>query len=290
MKERHKKAMEKQGHARTASPQTCTTAYNFISLGAGVQSSTMALLAAQGEVSPMPTAAIFADTKAEPGSVYRWLDWLEPRLPFPVYRVTAGSLTEESLRVRISRKSGETYLSHNIPAFTLKSDGSLGKHRRQCTEKHKLIPLWREIDRLRNGERCTVWIGISYDEILRMKDSRHAGIQHRWPLVEHEMTRQKCKEWMTSHGYPTPPRSACVFCPYHSDAEWRKLRDEQPESWQAACDYERRLQAAAAAVPRLNGIHYLHKTRVPLAQVDLRDHGDNQMMLWQSECDGICGV
>src|SRR5688572_3380034 len=35
----------------------------IISLGAGVQSSTMALMAAHGEIQPMPDAAIFADTQ-----------------------------------------------------------------------------------------------------------------------------------------------------------------------------------------------------------------------------------
>jgi hypothetical protein len=37
-----------------------------LSLGAGVQSSTMALMAAKGEIIPMPDCAIFADTGAEP--------------------------------------------------------------------------------------------------------------------------------------------------------------------------------------------------------------------------------
>jgi hypothetical protein len=47
----------------------------------------MALMAAKGELTPMPVAAIFADTQGEPQSVYKWLDWLENQLPFPVYRV-----------------------------------------------------------------------------------------------------------------------------------------------------------------------------------------------------------
>ena len=38
---------------------------HILSLGAGVQSSTLALMAAAGEVTPMPVAAIFADTHAE---------------------------------------------------------------------------------------------------------------------------------------------------------------------------------------------------------------------------------
>ena len=40
-----------------------------ISLGAGVQSSVMALMAAHGEITPMPDCAIFADTQAEPTRV-----------------------------------------------------------------------------------------------------------------------------------------------------------------------------------------------------------------------------
>jgi 3'-phosphoadenosine 5'-phosphosulfate sulfotransferase (PAPS reductase)/FAD synthetase len=67
-----------------------------ISLGAGVQSSTMALMAARGQIEPMPDYAIFADTQAEPKHIYSWLDWLETQLPFPLIRVTKGNL-----RVRV---------------------------------------------------------------------------------------------------------------------------------------------------------------------------------------------
>src|SRR3990167_7074077 len=80
--------------------------HHIISLGAGVQSSTMALMAAAGEITPMPTAAIFADTQDEPSNVYRWLDWLEKQLPFPVYRVTNGSLSASILEIRTSKKGG----------------------------------------------------------------------------------------------------------------------------------------------------------------------------------------
>ena len=69
-----------------------TDPMHILSLGAGVQSSTLALMAAKGEVGPMPMAAIFSDTQAEPKEVYDWLDWLEKQLPYPVYRVTAGNL------------------------------------------------------------------------------------------------------------------------------------------------------------------------------------------------------
>jgi 3'-phosphoadenosine 5'-phosphosulfate sulfotransferase (PAPS reductase)/FAD synthetase len=69
---------------------------NILSLGAGVQSSTMALMAAHGEL-PMPDCAIFADTQWEPKAIYKHLDWLEKQLPFPVHRVTAGSLRDGAI-------------------------------------------------------------------------------------------------------------------------------------------------------------------------------------------------
>jgi hypothetical protein len=271
-----------------------TRMWNILSLGAGVQSSALALMAARGQVGPMPDAAIFADTQAEPQSVYRWLDWLEKHLPFPVIRVTIGDLAETSTRPRLSGKSGQHYLSHNVPAYTRNSDGSFGNYRRQCTEKHKITPLVKETDRLRGKDPATVWIGISWDEPERIKESRRSGVTHRWPLIEARLTRADCVKWMEANSYGKPPRSACSFCPYHSNVEWRRIRDEEPDAWADAVAYETRLQLAAASVPRLDGVPFLHPSRVPLDQVDLSTDVENgQGLLWQdfrNECEGMCGV
>ena len=45
-----------------------------LSLGAGVQPTTLDLMAAHGAVGPMPDCAIFADTGWEPRAVYEHLD------------------------------------------------------------------------------------------------------------------------------------------------------------------------------------------------------------------------
>jgi 3'-phosphoadenosine 5'-phosphosulfate sulfotransferase (PAPS reductase)/FAD synthetase len=52
-----------------------------ISLGAGVQSTALALMAANGEIGPMPDCAIFADTGWEPEAVYSHLARLREALP-----------------------------------------------------------------------------------------------------------------------------------------------------------------------------------------------------------------
>ncbi len=62
-----------------------THSLTVISLGGGVQSSVMALMASQGAFDAIPNCAIFADTHWEPPSLYTHLDWLAERLGFPVY-------------------------------------------------------------------------------------------------------------------------------------------------------------------------------------------------------------
>ena len=55
-----------------------------ISLGGGVQSTVMALMAGDGAFGGVPDWAIFADTHWEPPTIYSHLEWLSRRLPFPL--------------------------------------------------------------------------------------------------------------------------------------------------------------------------------------------------------------
>lgn len=269
---------------------------HVLSLGAGVQSSTLALMAAKGYLEK-PDCAIFADTQGEPENIYKWLDWLESELPFPVYRVTAGNLMETEMKVIQSKKSGKLYRKNKIPAYVLKHDGSKGLLGRQCTLDFKIVPIQRKVREILGvkrgpGEvRCVMQIGISVDEADRMKPSRVPYIKHEWPLIDLNMTRKDCLDWMSRHGYPIPPRSACSFCPFHSDDEWRNLKENHPADWDKAVQFERDLIAASAKQEVLKGVPYLHESCVPLDQVDLKarpSHG--QLNLFRNECTGLCGV
>lgn len=273
------------------------TKYNFLSLGAGVQSSTLALMAAHGEIGPMPDAAIFADTQAEPKSVYDWLDWLEKQLPFPVYRVTKGSLEKRVLDMRVT-KDGRIFAKTDIPFFTLSEKGKPGMiPNRACTLDFKINPIRKKIKELAGIKRgqteatVTQWIGISSDEAHRMKPSRDKWSVHRWPLVELEMKRHQCLAWMLKNGYPQPPRSSCVFCPYHSNREWRRLKMEEPEEFTKAVEFEKGLQKVKAASGNFSSTPFLTASRVPLETIDFSNDTDNgQQLLWGNECEGMCGV
>jgi len=304
---------------------------HIISLGAGVQSSTMALMAAHGEITPMPVSAVFADTQAEPQSVYRWLEWLEPRLPFPVLRVTKGDMTHASLESRTKRDGSGTWTKSLIPAFVKNRNGTRGIMGRACTWDYKVCQLekaarklgleaikerakemrarlkdWKALELLADLGQCdhrpkpkekelpTVvvqWIGISIDEAHRMKPARLPWSEHRWPLIDAGMKRYDCLRWMEAKGYPTPPRSACVYCPFHSDAEWRRLRDSEPKEFERAVQFERDLQRTKAKSDNMDGIPFLHSSLKMLDEVDFStDIERGQGELFGNDCTGLCGV
>ena len=71
----------------------------MLSLGAGVQSTTLALLAIHGEIEK-PEHAIFADTGWESNEVYEHLEWLTPIMQnagIKVHVVTAGNIRKDTL-------------------------------------------------------------------------------------------------------------------------------------------------------------------------------------------------
>jgi hypothetical protein len=264
---------------------------HVISLGAGVQSSTMALMAAAGDLLPMPNAAIFADTGAEPSAVYRHLDWLERALPFPVHRVSAGNLREQIQLAVI----GEARMDARPPFFV--STG--GMLHRQCTQDFKILPITRKVRELlglkhrQRGPKepaVTQWIGISLDEAIRMKPSRLDYVQHRWPLIEHRMTRWECLKWLADRQHPTPPKSACTFCPYHDDGMWRDMKANDPESWAEAVGIDQAIRNGVKG-QRTRAQWFLHRSLKPLQEVDLRTAEDvGQASLFGNECEGMCGV
>ncbi len=260
-----------------------------LSLGAGVQSSTLALMCAAGVFGRVPDAAIFADTQWEPKAVYEWLALLETLLPFPVFRVSRGNLRDAVYRNR--NATGQRFAS--IPWFVLNQDWTKGMGRRQCTREYKIEPIREKVRELMGysrGQRvktkAEVWIGISTDEATRAKPSPDAWQTNVWPLLDLGYSRKDCLLWLDLNfpQLPSPPKSACIGCPFHSDAHWAAMKADDPESWNDAV-------AADAAIrhqPKFRGLQFAHRSLAPLDRVvfkgqDTRDHFDN-------ECEGICGV
>jgi len=247
-----------------------------ISLGWGVQSFTMVAMSALGELPPVDVA-IHADTRHERSDTYRfaarWSGWLEDR----GVRIVTVSNPQPN--------SGLTGPQTDIPAFTFngKTNGQL---RRQCTGSWKIEPMRRWLQANRNGDQVEQWIGISTDEFQRIRTSDVKYITNRYPLIEMRMSRRDCVRWLVRQGLDVPPKSACVFCPYHNWREWHEIYVSGNGDWEKAIGVDKAIRKARPPFDL-----FVHLARIPLEQVDLRTPEEKgQLSLWQDECTGVCGV
>ena len=222
-----------------------------ISLGGGVQSSVMALMASQGAFDRVPDCAIFADTRWEPPSIYEHLAWLRDRLSFPLHVVDNGRSLREDVKALTNHSGSRNYV--DIPVYLKGRDGEGdGIGRRQCTDNYKIRPIRRRIrellglrprQRVPAGTTVELWLGISTDEAIRMKTSRDRWITNRYPLIEVGMSRSDCLNWWQER-YDRPlERSACVACPSSpGSGGWRRSaggRTCSPRRWRSTPDFGR---------------------------------------------------
>jgi len=261
----------------------------MLSLGAGVQSTTVALLAVHGQIEK-PQHAIFADTGWESQEVYRHLQWLTPILEnaeIQVHTVTGGNIREDTLSDRRSA---------SLPFHMKHQNGGTGIGIRQCTAEYKIQPILkkqRELIGVGYRQRWTEQhgkiinlMGISVDEIQRAKDNTVKYIKNEFPLLDLRMKRTDCLAWLQKHGY-SAPRSACIGCPYHSDYEWRRIK-QNPKEWADVVSFDKQLRQKKT---KFTSELYLHSTRQPLDEVDLRSEEERgQFTLFDNECEGMCGL
>ncbi len=279
----------------------------ILNLGAGVQSTTVLRMSIHGEL-PQLDASIFADTWWEPKAVYEHLKLLKAETiaaGIPLHIVTAGDLRQHVLDGVAAGKRVSS-----PPFFTIGDKGDSVIINRSCTGDFKIDPIERKVKelighkpytRLPTEVRAEQWLGISGDEIERMKVSMEPWVRFWHPLIEmpwtengshtpmrdRSLTREDCQRWLVAHGYPEAPRSACVGCPFRSNAEWRDLRDNDPEAWENACQFDDAIRGVQSH-KLLHGMKrpcYLHRSLKPLriAPIDENDAGQVRF-----ECTGVC--
>lgn len=288
----------------------------ILSLGGGTQSCALALMSAAGDL-PRVDHVIFADTHGELPETYAYIWYLAGILhdaDIPLHVVSAGSL-ESALLVDVPTSENPT-----PPAHVRNPDGSkgrIGAYRCSYDFKRRLID--RKVKQLCGArgawKRADVeqWIGFSLDEMSRMKQSEECRCGHkrigmtrkgekvrihtpgcskcecqkfdrwqvnRWPLIELRMKRHDTIRWFADHGHPTPPRSACWFCPNSGNDRWQLLKAEHPNLWERAVHLDDHIRqgggfcasGGGGAGPQepFAGEMYLHRSLIPLRDADLR--------------------
>lgn len=279
----------------------------FLSLGAGVQSSTVFRMMCKGEL-PKAEHAIFADTQWEPPEVYDQLDRLTEEgkaAGIPVHVVTYGNIRHDTLEGYVyNDKSRIGHAFATMPLYSTgwgEGEGKDGMLQRQCTSRYKIRPVAKKIKEILGVDsfaKCKKgsieqYMGISADETRRVRTSDIKAIKFFYPLIFENstsdnpiiwrrpgITREDCLNWNKKNGFPVPPRSACIGCPYHNNDEWRRIKAD-PKQWADAVAFDKAIRKHP-----IKGECFLHNSRIPLDQVDLEKSDPLQM---EMECEGMCG-
>ncbi|WP_280434446.1 hypothetical protein [Nocardia carnea] len=266
--------------------------------------------------------AIFADTGWEPERVYEVLNRLEVEFRsarIPLHRVSNGHLRRDTLDpesrfvsipyftlapegttvrdeiVETDDEGREIIVGYSEPRPATRKERE-GIGRRQCTSEYKLKPIGRAVRmllgapgpdyrRVPRGRVAEQWIGFSADEIHRVNDRQeNRYTRKRYPLIELGMTRKDCVRYLRSIGWSEVGKSSCIGCPYHGNAQWRDMRDHDPEAWADAVAFDQRIRKGGTRTgrPALDGEAFLHRSRVPLDQAPIdrvtpREWADRQI-------------
>lgn len=294
-----------------------------LSLGGGTQSCALALMSASGEL-PKLDHIVFADTQGELPETYAYLDYLRTVVEpagIPLHVVTAGSLLDALM------SETPTANNPTPPAHVVNPDGSKGRiGQYRCSYDFKRRIIERKVKQLCGGrgawKQATVeqWIGFSLEETGRMKPAAECRCGHNrtsgkgakavpihtgdgcskcdccqfdpwqtnaWPLIDLRMKRDDTIRWFAANGHPTPPRSACYFCPNSGNERWSSLRRTHPVLFLRACVLDETIREGGGFNARGNvpfaGRLFLHASLVPLRDADLRTRREMTLDAGQGE-------
>ena len=248
--------------------------FDYLSFGAGVQ--TTALLCLYKEQKVFFKKAIFADTGAEPERVYNHLEKLNSLFPDLIVSTKRGDIVKDTII--------EKYIT--APVFT--DDNKKG--RRVCTARYKIDPVSNKIRELENcknkhlkEDAFTLGLGFSIDEIWRAKENRTRWLKNVFPLLELKMSRYDCIQTLKRHDIQ-PIRSACYFCPFQSDYEWKKIKQNDPKEFEKAVQFDNKIRDL-----KMNHQNFIHRSKIPLNEVSFNE--DQADLFAINDCEsGYCGT
>jgi len=286
----------------------------ILSYGGGTQSAALALMSAAGDLPKLDAVifADTQGEMPETYAYAEYVKGVLAEAQIPFHQVTAGSL-EDTLLSTERTGANPTMPTHVLnPDGTKGRVGgyrcSWDFKRAIITRTTKKLTGGRGAWKHATVEQ---WIGMSVDELSRckpdpecrcghnrvrppFKTGDHAGERrghvpactdcacqafspwrvNRWPLVEMQYRRGDTIAWFARNGHPTPPRSACYFCPNQGSARWAALREEHPDLWERACQLDEHIRNGGAFTARggaaFEGQMFLHGSLIPLRQADLR--------------------
>jgi len=207
----------------------------IFSYGGGIQSVAILALIASRKL-PKPELIIMADTGREGTATWNYIkSYAKPLMDDIgiVFDVVPHSYSA----VDIYGHNGDMLL----PAYT-----QTGKLPTFCSDEWKQRPVRRRLRELGYGPKRQIiqWLGMSLDEVDRLRQSDVKWITNHYPLCfDVKKRRHECELLITDYGLPLPEKSACWMCPNRRYEEWQYLKDNQPADFNQAVELEAKLSA-----------------------------------------------
>jgi hypothetical protein len=236
----------------------------------------------------------------------RWEKKTTTTNPFDVTRWTQLQLLVEKTGDARARAELATIATTDIDVWI--PPGELGQLRRQCTGRYKIEIMVERAKQLAGRRPIEMWLGVSMDEIERVKTGPTDRIRYFYPFIFDQRvdspdayrdyghfapaSRHDCLRFLEAIESP-PVKSACVFCPYRSEWAWAKMAAEDPESFERACEYDERMRHARPGYEC-----YVHRSRTPLRTVQFEANAPTKLSLFgdtdmsqSGGCEeGYCGL
>lgn len=200
--------------------------YHILSLSGGKDSTALAFFIKEN----MPAIFeqlefVFFDTECELTETYEYLNKIEMFLGKPIERIKPYYSFDH------------LYSIYNILPSAMK---------RWCTVEMKTKTFRKYIhERIANGNKVNVYIGIRADELHRVNNSHDdAFITQLYPFVENNINKEDVTNILINQGIGMPDyykwrsRSGCYFCFFQRKIEWVGLYENHPDLFQKAIDYE----------------------------------------------------
>jgi len=228
---------------------------NIISFGGGVQSTAMAILAAQKKIEV--DAFVFCDTGFEQSDVFIFME-----------KFTIPLIKNSGIDFYIAKTediSPKYYADMKLPPFfLLNQDGAIGRGSAYCSGNWKTDVFKRFCSEQFGSKKFDVMLGFSTDEkhralnmakknaskriltafqddvfgdgidikqTLKILSTKRKKWNYSFPLLDFEMSRDDCQKLVIDTFKNNAPRSSCKFCPNHTQDEWNHVMTGNDREW-----------------------------------------------------------
>jgi hypothetical protein len=191
---------------------------------------------------------------------------------------------EDCFFERYHKKNGEKsdWAYSQTPIFLNRNGGTVVL-RHQCASNFKIFPQVKYLRKKYGKDTIIVnYIGISTDEIQRVKPAREKNFENEFPLIKHRLSRNHCLHYLDNLGWNVR-KSRCYFCGFQSPSNWKEVKQQYPEYFNKAIKIDEHVRDLEIYDCKA----YLLRSMIPLS---VSNFEEDQMDLFDNDCGGNCAL